>query len=95
MLQIDDADEFVAAEHGDGEEGFEAVFGQFVEGLKARVFEGVTGDGDRTFVFGHPTGDSAADLELQAIDNFVTTTLQKLKTNGCGAPSIMGAGGGG
>jgi len=70
VLQIDDADEFVAAENRDGEESFETVFGQLVEGLKARVFERVTGDGDGTFVFGNPAGDSAADLELQAVDDF-------------------------
>jgi len=69
-LEIDDADEFAAAENGNGEECFVAIFGEFAEGAEARVLVGVIADGDGNFMLGDPAGDAAADLELEAIDNF-------------------------
>ncbi len=69
-LEIDDADEFVAAENGNGEEGLEAVLGKFAEREEAGILVGVAADGNGHFVFGDPASDAVADLELEAIDDF-------------------------
>ena len=69
-LEIDDADEFVSAENGHGEKGFEAILWEFAEGEEARILEGVPADGDGEFVFGDPSGYAVADLQLEAVDYF-------------------------
>jgi hypothetical protein len=81
VLEIDDADEFAAAEHGDGKECFEAILGQFVEGLKTEILEGIAADGDGTFMLGHPSDNAATNLELGAIDDFRVRVLEARRTS--------------
>jgi hypothetical protein len=68
-LKIDDADQFAAAENGNGEEGFVAILGEVAKGAKARVLVSIAADGHGNFVFGDPAGDAVANLEFKAIDD--------------------------
>ena len=70
VLHVDDADGAAAAEEGDREERFVAIFGKFVEELEARVLRGVAGDGDGLEVLGDPSGDALAEMELEAVEDF-------------------------
>ena len=47
MLQVDHAHQLAARQDGHRQEGFVAILRQLVEGLEARVVEGVTAHGDR------------------------------------------------
>jgi hypothetical protein len=77
VLDVDDADEPPAAERGNGEEGFIAVFRELVEETEARIFERAFGNGDRLDVFGDPFRDSLADVDLEVVDGF------RMRIHGC------------
>jgi len=70
VLHVDDSDGASAAEERDGEKGFVTVFGKLVEELEARILGSIARDGYWFEVLGNPSGDTLADLELKAVENF-------------------------
>jgi hypothetical protein len=70
VLQVDDANDFVAAEDGHREKGFVTVFGQLVEALETGIVRRVGGYSYGLAVFGDPAGDSLPHLHFEAVDDF-------------------------
>jgi len=70
VLHVDDSDGASAAEERDGEKGFVTVFGKLVEELEARILGSIARDGYWFEVLGNPSGDTLADLEFKAVENF-------------------------
>src|SRR6185503_8322335 len=77
MLQVDDADQLAARQHGHREEGLVAIFGEFVECLEARILEGVAAHGHRLAMLGDPPGNPLSDSYLQAIDDVRMRRLRR------------------
>ena len=70
MLNVDDADEFVAGKDRHGKKGFVFIFRQLVEALETGVLKGARRYGDRLQMLGNPTGDALPHLHFQAVDDF-------------------------
>src|SRR5580765_3369766 len=68
ILQIDDAHRAAAAQQRNRQEGFVAVFGEFIEELEALILKGVARDGHGLMVFGDPSGNSLPQAQREMAD---------------------------
>ena len=73
VLEVDDADQLAAREHGHRQKRLVAILRQLVERLESRVLERARRHGDRLAMFGHPPGDALP-----------TRSLSRSTTSGCG-----------
>ena len=70
ILDVDHANKASAARDRDGQEGFKAIFGEFVEKLEPGVLISIFRDYYGLAMLGDPARDALAELHLQTTHDF-------------------------